>query len=259
MGAGKEEAMTMKRAAVRAGLTAIVVGVVALVGILTLDTIETIQSSRTLYPDTTLEQQATAFLDHGGLSLSNLILDQREVYKPSEIEAWLYGKEKATENVRARAIACKETIKKYATVEGKTVIHIPLTATPHFTSEPCYFHDPSVRPNIRDVVMDGGRIRERIRSAMFGLLVLVVFTAIATFVMLSLLVYPHLGWRRISFSAAPLLGLSLGTIQWLRAENLESALIIAILGTVLFGPLILGGRELYRWIMRGFETEKRTR
>src|SRR5712691_1476404 len=143
----------LKDRLVTTGRTAVVIGAVALLGILAVDAVKAIGVYRLLYPETTLEQQATTVFTKDFLSTD----------PPSERDKLLYRLESATgtlpekffatvEEELKRLLACKSIIKQHAQIRQEIVTSIPLTAVPYFTSAPCFFHDPSARPNIIDVV-----------------------------------------------------------------------------------------------------------
>ena len=240
-----------------AGRTAVVVGTIALLSTLGVRVSEAINFYRWAYPETPLEQQATDFLTRGIAPTA----------PPSDVEAWIQRREEAIEVRAERLAACENIINKHASVHGKTVTSIPSNAMSYFIAAPCHFYDPSARPNIRDIVVSEVHVGQAIVQS----LAIAALTAVVIFTALAVLAYPHLGWRRIAASAAPLLGISVGVTQWLTTwqeggvhvvvfgvamqEALLQAIAVAIFGTVLIGPAILGSRELYLWVARGFAAE----
>jgi hypothetical protein len=192
-----------------------------------------------------LEKQATQFLAFGFLA------DTYHVSPPYSRDAIMAAllfnltKDEYVDDQKA----CQRLIKEHATVHDKTVTRISPNAIPELTKAPCRFFDPSDRPSLWKVV--------NILAPIFIGIIAAALTSVVVFAALWILAYQHLGWRRLSVAVAPLLGICSGTIQWFVEQDISSTIVVAVVGTILFGPLILGSRELYLWVAKGFKTEKR--
>lgn len=192
----------------------------------------------------TLEKQATEFLAKGVDPTDSDVEWLWRMDHGTSMSAELFRRTK--DEIIEQRTACQSLIKKHATIIDKTVTSIDPDGIPDLTKTPCFLIDTSVRPSIWKSV--------NISKVISNSIVAATLISIVTFSALWVLGYPHLGWRRLSVAAAILLGACGGIVQWFSNQDIPLAILAAVIGIVLIGPLILGGRELYLWVAKGFNT-----
>jgi len=198
------------------------------------------------WSENTLEKQATVFLLQGVEPTASEMEYQRSIEHSTSEVAKLFRRTRS-EIVEERT-ACQNIIRKYATIDGKSVTKIDPTGIPDLIKAPCFFIDSSVRLNIWELVSFG--------RALFNSAVAITVVFVVVFSVLWSFGYSHIGWRRLSIVTAVLLGTATGSIQWLSSENIPATFLVALVVSALLCPLILVGRELYLWIAKGFAAEK---